>query len=238
MKYINKNSGTDVFLPRGIVLTNVERMQMNRIIADYIKQVYPFANDDPPVIMGGKRIVPEYILKAINNRLLLQKIVFDSDNKIISGVRTKEDLFRFVKDNLYDLFNYNGIYFNDIYMLLANSSRKGKKFENKAYLAFEEKAKEKGVDIKVEPPSSIEEDKDQGIDGKFTIGSKIYTIQVKPLERIEDKGDSYHVHCRGNLQVVKTDYLITNNDNETYIFRGKGIVVNPGYFLIPKINLV
>jgi hypothetical protein len=181
----------------------------------------------------------EYLSKAGNNRTLLRKIINDPDKIIPSVVHTKEDLFKFVEENTYDLFHYKGKYFKSVYNLLVNTSKRGKRLEDIAFELFTEVAKKKGINIVVTEPS-MEEDIFGGIDGIFFYNDKKYTIQVKPLFKIEDyKKDpnNFIVFCDGVLKELKTDYLIVTNQTETKIFKSKGIITNSSYFIVPKSNI-
>ena len=245
MKFILEYAGyanNSLSLPKGIVLTNSERMEMCRIIADALKQFYNLDKNSSrdPFIIDGITIIPEYLSKAVNNRTLLKKIISDPDREIISGVNNKEDLFSFVKNNTFDLFNHNGKYFKYVYRLLSNTSKKGKKFESNAFANFIQIAAKKGINVIIEDPT-LKEDIYGGIDGTFTYNGKRFTIQVKPLFKMETyqkDPTSYIIFCDGVLKELKTDYLIVTNEKETKVFRSKGITVFPSYFIAPKSNII
>ena len=240
MKILEYADYNDLQLPKGIVLTNAERMKMCKIISDAIHTYYNFDRNDNRIIeVDGMKLNTEYLSKAINNRTLLKKIIFDPNGEIISNIKNKADLFSFVENNLYDLFSPKGKYFKNVYYLLSNTSVKGKRVENAAFQKFEEVAKGKGLNIKVEEPTTQEDL--GGLDGYFIHNGKRFTIQVKPLHKIETyKKDTtkYIVFCDGVLKTLTTDYLIVSNDRNVWIFRSKDVLVNPSFFLIPKTNLV
>lgn len=223
-------------LPKGIVITSPERMKINNMIRNLLRNIYPNLDDVSNFVANDRIIQTEYLKKAVNNYLLLKKIVSDPDRRIVTNINTKEDLFNFISDNAHDLFHYDGKYFNAVYNLLENTSKKGKKFEDVAFKEFEEMGRKKGMVVKIEDPS-IKEDIN-GIDGIFWINKKRYTIQVKPLVSIIDKGDTYDVKCEGALKNLTTDYLITINNKEVWIFRSKGITAHAEHYIIPKTNLV
>ena len=182
---------------------------------------------------------PEYLSKAINNRTLLKKLVYDERGEILTNIKSKYDLFAYVENNLRNLFHPDGIHFNAVYNLLSASSLKGSKIEDESFKAFIRVAAAKGIDVIIEPPT-IEEDK-SGIDGKFSVDGKVYTIQIKPLSKIEDyrlDNTMFIVFCDGVLKDLITDYLIVTKSNESRIFRSKGIIAKGSYFLIPKSNEV
>lgn len=226
-------------LPKGITLTNAERIKMCKIISNAINNYYKinkYSNSD--IFIDDIKINTEYISKAINNRSLLKKIISDPNQEIISGVRNKEDLFKFVEDNVYDLFNHKGKYFKYVYNLLSNTSKKGKRLESDAFNMFREVAKKKGIDVDIIEPSTREDI--SGIDGIFFHNKKRYTIQVKPLFKMEEykrNPNCLIVFCDGVLKDLKTDYLIVTNKIETKIFKSKGIAVHPSFFIVPKENI-
>jgi len=243
MKFILEHADyNNLTLPKGIILTNDERISMFKIINNYITHTYKISKYSPnPIVVDGQTLSPELLFKAANNRTLLKKLVYDERGEIVTGIETKEDLFNFVENNLFDLFNTKGKYFSDIYNLLLNTSYKGQKYENESFLKFEEAARKRGLNIKVVPPENVDEDIFGGIDGLFFVDNKRFTIQVKPLFKIENyKKDEncYIAFCDGVLKELKTDYLIITNKQETWIFRAKGIIVNSSFFIIPKKNLV
>lgn len=237
LEYADYNS---LSLPKGIVLTNDDRMKICNIIDKSIHAYYDFdKNINKEIIVDGIKLNTEYLSKAVNNRTLLKKIVYDASHEIESGVRTKEELFLFIRNNLFNLFNVKGKWFKYVYKLLSSTSKKGDELEDIAFQKFEELSKLKGIDIEIKGPT-IDEDK-HGIDGIFFYNSRRCTIQVKPLFKMEDyKKDptKYIVFCDGVLKGLTTDYLIVIKDNDVKIFRSKGIQVNPSFFIIPKENLI
>jgi len=240
LEYASFNN-QELRLPRGIVLTNSERMQLGNIIAGIISQIYgDNVKTNKMFEMDGKTINSEYLSKARNNRTLLKMIVFDPNNAIKSGVKNKEDLFNFIKEHGNDLFHPTGKYFNAVYRLLENTSKKGSSFEDKAFSFFKGALKQKrGVDVEIKSPTTAEDI--SGIDGIFEYKNKRYTIQVKPLSYMESfkKDDSkYIVFCDGVLKSLKTDYLVVSNDKETHIFKSENVTAHGSYFLVPKVNLV
>jgi hypothetical protein len=243
MNFLREYSEYDnLALPNDIILTNSERQEMCRIISDILDKYYPSDSKASrlPIEIGDKIILPNYLYKAINNRTLLKKLVYDPIGEIYTGIRNKEDLFQYVKNNGYDLFHYQGKYFTYIYNLLISTSKKGEVSENRAFDFFIKYAEQKGMAIEIIDPS-LKEDMYGGIDGIFILNNKQYTIQVKPLFKIEDyKKDNtkYIAFCDGVLKSLKTDYLIVINNLDILIFRSKGIEVFASYFLIPKTNLV
>lgn len=245
MKFILEYAGygnDSLALPKNIILTNKERMEMCKIIENIIKKYYNIDNNSSrePFTIDGITINPEYLLKAVNNRTLLKKIVLDVNKEIVSGINNKAELFDFIKNNAFDLFNYKGKYFRYVYGVLSNTSKKGKKLESVAFKIFREVAAKKGLDVIIEDPT-LKEDIYGGIDGTFMHRGKRFTIQVKPLFKMETyqkDPTSYIIFCDGVLKELKTDYLIVTNEKETKVFRSKGIKVFPSYFIAPKSNII
>lgn len=242
MKFIKQFEGygeSSLLLPNGISLSVEDQQRMRLIIYRALDKIYKIKGRSGIFSFNGLSLNKEYLSKAMNNRTLLKKIVYDDNKEIVSGVRTKEDLFNFVEENEYNLFHPNGKYFKAVYGLLSSTSKKGYSLEDKSFNKFIRVASSKGVNIIIESPT-VEEDK-SGIDGIFTLKGKKYTIQVKPLHKIEDyKIDNTKLiaFCDGVLTQLKTDYLIVSNDVQTRIFRSKGIESKGSYFLIPKSNEV
>jgi len=223
-------------LPKGIVITSHERMRINDMISSTLRNIYPNLDKVSNFVANDRIIQTEFLRKAVNNYLLLKKIVSDPDRVIVSNINSKEDLFNFILDNSHDLFHYDGKYFDGVYNLLVNTSKKGRKFEDIAFKEFEEVARKKGMVLKITSPS-VREDID-GIDGIFIFNNKKCTIQVKPLLSIIDNGETYTVKCEGALKNLITHYLIAVNDKEVWIFRSKGITTHADHYVIPKSNLV
>lgn len=242
MKFIKQYEGygeTNLLLPNSIVLTPYDQEKMRITIYRALYKIYKLKEKPEKFTFDGIELNKEYLSKAMNNRTLLKKIVYDNNREIVSGVKTKEDLFKFVEDNQYNLFHPKGKYFDAVYRLLSSTSKKGSSLEDKSFDKFIRIASSKGVNIIIESPT-IEEDKG-GIDGIFTLKGKRYTIQVKPLHKIEDykiDNTKFIAFCDGVLTELKTDYLIVSNDKETRIFRSKGVEAKGSYFLIPKKNEV
>ena len=80
-----------------------------------------------------------------------------------------------------------------------------------------------------------------GIDIKFTINSKQFTVQVKPLISITEGDKEYIVNSSGNIKKYNVDYLAFANhrDNITILFRNRGsIIYQDNIIKIPKENIV
>lgn len=216
-------------------LSDSDRMEVGRKIKEILYSIYgDKLNLDDKIFISGKSIDPELLRKAINNRLLFDKI------SNLGGCSNKSDLIEFIGNNSYDLFSVTGKYFKDIYRLLENTSNKGNKFERKAFRVFKDELKSrKGVDVDITKPSRDEDI--NGVDGVFQYKGRRFTIQVKTLHKIESfkKDESkFIVFCDGVLKNLNTDYLIVINENKIHIFKSSGVLSYGSYYLIPKSSLV
>lgn len=245
----NLNTKELLLLPRGIALTRAERIEMLRIIESAVKRIYGVKTFFHGLIeVDGVKVNYEYMSKAVNNRLLLKKIVYDERGEIVSGVDSKEKLFAFVKANLDELFRPSGRYFKPVYSLLESASKRGDQAEESAFRFVEELARKKGLQVRVLKPREIEDDVYGGVDGFFTYNDRNFTIQVKPLSEnypnpvqvyMKDP-TKYLAYCSGFLGKMKTDYLVLHDRRRSlcYMFRTAGITVEASYLVIPKDNEV
>lgn len=238
-----------LLLPKGIALNRAERMEMCRIIEASVKQIYGVATFFHGLIeVDGVKVNYEYMSKAVNNRLLLKKIVQDDRGEIVSGVDSKEKLFAFVNANLDNLFRPSGRYFRPVYSLLEAASRRGDEAEESAFRFVEEIARRKGLQVRVLKPREIEEDVYGGIDGFFTHNDREFTIQVKPLsDNYQQPVQQYRAdpnkliaYCSGFLGSIKTDYIVLYNRRASacHLFRSGGVTAHGSYLLIPSQNEV
>lgn len=225
----------DLLLKNGITLVEEKRILLGRIIGDALTEYYNIYKipNDTVFYFNSQPIKSEYLRKARNNRKLLNKIVYENQ------LRTPNELIDFISENKFDLFHYNGIFFNDIYFLLRNTSELGKRSEIYAFEVLEEYGRKKGIPIKVEEPT-LNEDL-RGIDGIFTWKNKKYTIQIKPLEScvVSNKyPGKYIVFCNGSLKDLDVDYFIATNKDKTLIFRAKNAITKPTHYIIPIEDLL
>ena len=248
---MGKIKGTDelLLLPKGIALTRQERIEMCRIIESALRQIYGIEGFyKGTLVVDGVEVFYEYMSKAVNNRLLLRKIVYDDRGDIKADIKTKEDLFAFVKENTRELLHPRGRYFPSVYSMLEAATRKGDLGEDKAFAHVEEIARKKGMQIQVLKPRDVEEDVYGGVDGFFTYNDRNFTLQVKPLsENIDPPIQDYKkdpgmliAYFSGFTKQIKTDYLVLNDNRRQlcHLFKSRGIVVNSSHFLIPRENEV
>ncbi len=238
-----------LLLPKGIALTRAERLEMCRIIESAVKRIYGVETFYKGIIeVDGVGVNYEYMSKAVNNRLLLRKLVYDERGDLVTGIGDKDSLFAFVKANLNDLFHPRGKFFRPVYSLLEAASRKGDAGEESAFAFVEEMARKKGMQIKVLRPRTVEEDVYGGVDGFFTYNDRNFTIQVKPLsENVQPNVQEYSrdssmfiAFCSGMVREIKTDYLVLYDARvrTCRMFRSKGVSPMRSQLLIPKSNEV
>ena len=241
LEYSKYRNEQDLILPKGIVLSNRERMDIGNLISNIISNIYgDKLNSEMSFNIDGKIINPEYLRKARNNRTLLKKLVYDEYKEIATNIKNKVDLFKFIEENGESLFSPNGVYFDAVYNLLSLTSTKGSKLEDRAFEFFQNALeKKRGIRVEITKPTTSEDI--SGLDGIFIYKGKRFTLQVKPLLKMESylrDNTKYIVFCDGVLKNLKTDYLIVTNDKETHIFKTEGITSHSSYFLIPIGNLV
>lgn len=236
-----------LLLPKNIALSRTERQEMCRIMESSLKEIYKVSMFHRGIVtIDGKDVDTTYILKAINNTLLLKKIISDPRREIVTSINNKEDLFDFVKANLNELFHPHGIYFKYVYELLKFTTKKGESSEDIAFKYVEEVARRKGLQIEVLKPRELSDDVYGGIDGFFVYNDREFTIQVKPLsETIEpnieediENPEYIRANCAGFIKGLKTDYLVLTDlrKKKTFLFKAKDIIVENNCFLIPKSN--
>lgn len=245
---INK-SQEYLLLPKGIALNKQERQEMCRILESGLKEIYNVRKFYQGMVeVEGVSVRYEIIAKSVNNRLLLKKLVWDERKEIITNVRSKEDLFEFVKENIEELLRPTGRYFNAVYSLLKATSYVGDRAEGIAFRQIEEIGKKKGLQIQVLKPREVADDVYGGVDGFFVYNDREFTIQIKPLSPkfdppiSENKRDPQYfiAYVDGFIKEVKTDYLalVDNKAEKCYLFQAKGIIASSTSYLIPKSNLV
>lgn len=222
----------NVQLPNGILLSDDNRKHINEIMRSALIRYFPNGKANPKeLVINGKTINTEYIWKAINNRMLLVRLVINNN------IKNEDSLIKFISENLFKLFNPNGEFFDLVYRLLQNTSKKGERAEGKAYDIFIKAFRTKTGDyIKIDKPD-LKTDI-SGIDGTFSYKGKTYTMQIKPLYQVIKKGGIYFVYVDGILKNLISDYLVVLNAKECYIFRSKGSFISPNgnYFIMPGAN--
>ena len=234
-----------------IIVTDSDRREINRIIAESLSKYYHF-NKTSNVThkFGNKDINSEIIFKAINNHTLIRKLAYDKNKDIITNAKTAEDLKKWIRDNSYDLFHYNGKYFDIVYNLLKSTHQKGNLNEDYAYNVFKEAFKKKtGIDIVIYK-GTANQDIYNDIDGLFKYKDKEYSLQIKPIALNKEENGAFHISfkdgyyyitSKGSVIIPATNYLVLSDEKLKicYIFRNGNITLewNNSTYKIPAENL-
>lgn len=216
--------------------TDIQNDEIIKKIRSFMKEFYGPQIYGDLIRTEDKILSAELLRKASNNFLLRNRIISDFN---LSG--DYQEFINFLEKNKYDLFHYDGKYFDEYYQLLVNATQKGSRLEQIAQKVFEDFAKSRGLDIKLYQ-TGMDEDK-QGIDFKFLYKDKFLTIQVKPLKDHIISSDEVQFISEGDTREIVTDYLILSNGEVTFIIKsnrnlsGEGniITVDKKNVLYPKI---
>jgi hypothetical protein len=194
--------------------------KLNNKIKQYVEETYGkfgfkypanlnnYKNYD--ININGDLINSEYIAKMVNNYTVFKMIIR------VNNLRDEDSFYSFILNNMDDIYHYDGKYFDNVLNILVNTTRKGNIIEKRAIDYFEKFSKSKNMNIEVINPT-VEEDLD-GIDFKFKINNKIYTVQVKPFEKYNYNSDIIKVKSQGSLS-LSTDYLILSNKDKFIVLR-------------------
>jgi hypothetical protein len=191
-------------------LSELEKDEIGYEILLACRKVWGFLRVDN--VTRYKMTVPGKLLRmSKNNRILISKV------KEISKKRDITEIKKWIESNSYKLFHPNGQYFNDVYGILSNSYKKGLLMENLAKDSIKSWIKQtKNIDVDIQSPSESEDI--EGFDLFLMIDGVKKSAQVKTLKRCDKGRYKYFVHCKGHLQILKTDYLVAVNENECFIF--------------------
>lgn len=233
-----------------ILIADDDRKEINRIIAGSLSKYYLFnKTSNTTHKFGEKSVNSEIIFKAINNHTLIRKLAYDKNKEIITNAKTAEDLKNWIRDNSYELFHYNGKYFDIVYKLLSATHEKGDANEKYAFEIFKKAFREKtGENINIYK-GTTNQDIYKDIDGLFNFNNKTYSMQIKPIA-IKDDGKPFHISfsdgfyfitSKGALKIPTTNYLILSDEKLDifYAFKSSEITLtwNNSTFKIPAENL-
>lgn len=222
--------------------------EKEKLVRSILKEFYPDIKKSDTITIDG-RVLSSELLKKSQKNLKILYVIADIMISLDKPVNSPDDIIDFIKDNKFELFNVNGVYFDDIYNSLRGVSAQGVLREQEATALFKKYALSKGFDVDVLPPDSSSDDI-SGIDAYFKINEIPYTIQIKTLDSIDLVDQFYHVYISGDFTNIKTHYLILTPDIEkkkksikSYIFRGVNIKTSfdeegKSYYLIPVSNLL
>jgi len=180
-----------------IELTKHDLNEIDDYIHKYLDSVYSkfgFVYGVNKIIeINDKKYKTEYIGKFIHN--------FKNYNSIIkrNEIRDKETFFKYIKNNLFQLFHYDGVFFDNSYTIITRTSNKGSRGEIEVKKAFE-----KLIGGKITNPTVAEDI--SGIDGSFIYNNEKFTLQVKPFLNQCRVEDNIKIESDGSLS-FNTNYL-------------------------------
>lgn len=222
-----------------------EITNLNNIVSRYIESVYePYGYiylSNKIIDVDGRAIDTEFIDKMINNIKIYSNIV-KSNN-----LKTKDEFINFVKNNLFDIYHFDGIYFDKNMEILDGTIKKGKRGESKSLEYLANTLISKGVtNFEIKTPDKYQDNK--GYDGYLIYKGKTRTIQVKPFSTCEINNDKINITSDGSL-TFGTNYLVlykekTKKDEKIYEFiildniKGEKIVVDGNLYICKSENIV
>jgi len=222
-----------------------EITNLNNIVSRYIESVYgPYGYrylSDKIINVSGKAIDTEYIGKMVNNIKIYSNII-KSNN-----LKTKDEFINFVKNNLFDIYHFDGIYFDKNMEILDGTIKKGKRGESKSLEYLANTLISKGVtNFEIKTPDKYQDNK--GYDGYLIYKGKTRTIQVKPYTTCEINNNKINIKSEGSL-TFGTNYLVlykekTKKGEKTYEFiildniKGEKIVVDGNLYICTPKNIV
>jgi len=220
-----------------IITTKGEIVKVNKIIRNYIENVYSkfgykYALDDVDIYINENLIINSDTIDKMVNNYMLFAFICDT-----VSLKTFEDFQDFMSkySNLEKFYHYNGFYNKEVLRILYNTIKKGKIGEKMSLKFFQDTFNKKSnTEIKIIDPTLIEDLK--GIDGKFLFKDTEYTIQVKPCSNIIKDEESIKFLSVGAIS-LSTHYLIlyrkTNNLFEFYILNSKFVTIQDNFFVYP-----
>lgn len=177
------------------------------------------------------------ILNKVNtNRLLMTRFIQNYN------IESFKDLIDFIKNNKDNIFRQDGSMFQLVWNTIRQTERAGEENEElvvKYIKAIARSVYGEDIEVKREITSSYN-DLILGIDITFTLNSKEYTCQVKPLKNINLRGDDIIVSSSGRIKKYNTNYIAFSNSktNEVLLFRGTNVRISGDSFIFPKKDLV
>jgi hypothetical protein len=220
---------------------------LNNKILNYITDIYsPFGfsyqSGNKDIVVENRVINTEYIDKMVNNHTVMIGIInlMEFNNDL--------DFYDYMTKNLFDVYHYNGKYFDSITLpTLINTTRKGNIGEKTSINAFNSEFYSRGIDTNVQAPT-LEEDCD-GVDGKFQWNGKTITIQVKPFSSIVSNDGEINAFSTGALSInrksdgKRISYLmlyklsIDKTSARVLCVRGKDVTINGNLFIFKESDI-
>ena len=214
---------------------------INGIIRNYLTQVYGqfgwyYGAKSEIQIPDFGIVDSDYIDLFINNYTIFKNVAKTYRLKI------EKDFLNFVKNNLELIYNYKSKFF--IYNslpIVIRTKRKGNHGEQLVLQKFKELTITRGFEVELVTPTLDEDIK--GVDAKFILSGKTYTIQVKPMSKFEILPDKILIESPGCLTLnkygVMPDYLFFYSDNQDVLFlKNRGILSIGNSFESPVKNLI
>ena len=177
------------------------------------------------------------ILNKVNtNRLLMTRFIQNYN------VGSFKELIDFIKKNKDNIFRQDGSMFQLVWNTIRQTEKAGEENEELVAKYIKSLAKSvygEDIEVKREVTSSYN-DLILGIDITFTLNSKEYTCQVKPLKNINFRGNDIIVSSSGRIKKYNTNYIAFSNakSNEVLLFRGTNVKISGDSFIFPKTDLV
>jgi len=248
--FINESTSQTVFLndnrgSRGFTTNKYGEnsiAQLNTKILNYISEVYGSFGFTYPrggnatnynISVEGKVYKSEYISKMVNNYTIFKTFIKQK------RIRDAKTFYELIEANFADIYHYNGRFFREQSLpILINTTRKGNRSEIRCKTIFENYAKSKGLNIIVDNPT-VDEDI-TGIDGKFTHGGRVFTLQIKPFTNYNMNTRECRIESNGSLSVGSVDYLVLYK-GANYIIaknpKSNQIKIDGTEFVVPSNNI-
>lgn len=178
----------------------------------------------------GLKVRGEILRLSKNNRILINYV------NSISPSNSIDDLVIWIGQNEKELYQPDGLYFNDVIKILTNSYNRGKTLEDKGKDVLIEYFDSIGVVIEPFSPNRARDE--QGYDIFWKTNGGVNSAQVKTLDNFSTGKSRDFLRCRGHLKSLVTNLFIAINDKECYIYKTYKHQVTTEYLSFPKSNLV
>jgi hypothetical protein len=212
---------------------------LNNKIIKYINSIYApygfkYQNGNIDIDINGLLINTEYINKMVNNYTIFK--TFIRENKI----KDESTFYSLLESKFNDVYHYDGDFFKrQTLPILINTTRKGNINEISCKKKFIEFAKSKNLNITISDPT-ISEDL-SGVDAKFTLDGKTFTIQIKPFTEYKTIDNNFYVKSSGSLSIGSVNYLMLYSDKEYIIIKNLSnnpIRIKGDFFITPLSNVI
>jgi Fe-Mn family superoxide dismutase len=172
------------------------------------------------------------IAKSVNNLLKISgKNPLDlsgSEDEVLNEIKRLVEIVGKYKDKI---FATDSVFYRAIEENLKQSKDKGDKVEEVAFKRL--KSKFGGSNVEIISGPGIESDF-QGNDGFIDLNGTKISIQVKPLWKVEENIDGYHVYTTGKIEGYEQDWMVFSNNRSTLVFDNKGMEDRENYYFFPN----